>query len=182
MHTILPPFVPDTAGQPTDGSNAGNVNMQCGLQDLLLQLAGLVPKSSAAKSSQSLTAAPRVASSSQTDSTLSKTDEARQTGLPSWHADTSSNAATSEIQPAEEQPDSNGKDQKHLRRFSDAGNLQQSRKLAEASQPGWLQSGHDWVTATSSQLVSKANALWHDEVCHLLSQDACTFSTWCAAT
>lgn len=48
-------------------------------------------------------------------------------------------------------------------------NQQQSQDHAGSNEASWFQTGHDWISATSSQLAGKANALWQDEVsCTLL--------------
>ncbi len=133
------------------------------MQNLLRELADLKPQSSPIKPHKKPTRpdASTAATSCQTDCTPPKPEEAERPLQQPWRTGTPSSVDTSEIQPAEDQPDSH----KVQARYSTGASSQQHREDGSGAHgPGWFQNGHDWVMAATGQLASKANALWRDEV------------------
>jgi hypothetical protein len=122
-------------------------------------LADLKPKSSPIKPSKRL-GIDRAANTSHSASAAPGQEEAQR---PLQQPMQSRSNSSCEIQPAEDQPDSIVGHDIPISQANDAAN-QWNQGHAEAGQASWFQSGHDWVAATSSQLASKANALWNDEV------------------
>ena len=147
-------------------------------------LADLKPKSSPIKPSKRLSTY-RAANTSHSASAAPGQEEAQR---PLQQPNQSRSNSSCEIQPAEDQPDSSFGHDIPISQANDAAN-QWNQGRAEAGQASWFQSGHDWVAAASSQLASKANALWNDEVgckalrvLHLkqdmLKRHASAFQSW----
>ena len=125
-------------------------------------LADLKPKSSPIKPSKR-PVTDGAANTSHSASAVPGQEEAQRPLQQPMQSPPHSSSATSEIQPAEDQPDSIvGHDIPTVQANNAANHWKQGH--AEAGQASWFQSGHDWVAATSSQFASKANALWNDEV------------------
>ncbi|DBA78304.1 hypothetical protein WJX79_006111 [Trebouxia sp. C0005] len=131
-------------------------------QDLLQMLADLKPKSSPIKPSKR-PIIDRAATTSYSASATPGQEEAQR--LLQQPMQSRRHSSSTEIQPAEDQPDNVVGRDIPTAQADDAAN-QWNQGHAEAGQASWFQSGHDWVAATSSQLASlasKANALWTDE-------------------
>ena len=122
-------------------------------------LADLKPKSSPLKPSKR-SVIGRAANTSHSASAVPGQEEAQRPLQQPMQLRSHSSSIASEIQPAEDQSQSIVGHNIPTSQAHDAAN--QGR--AEAGQASWVQSGHDWVAATSSKLASKANALWNDEV------------------
>jgi len=129
---------------------------------LLHMLADLRPKSLPIKPSRR-PGIDRAAKTSHSASPVPGQEEAQRPLQQPMQSRSHSNSVPSEIQPAENQPDSIVGHNIPTSQANDAAN-QWNQGHAEAGQASWFQKGHDWVAATSSQLASKANALWNDEV------------------
>ncbi len=125
-------------------------------------LADLKPKSSPIKPSKRL-GIGRTANTSYSASAAPGQEEAQRPLQQPMQSRSNSSSTACEIQPAEDQPDSIVGHDIPTSQANDAANPW-NQGHTEASQASWFQSGHDWVAATSSQLASKANALWSDEV------------------
>lgn len=126
-------------------------------------LADLKPKSSPIKPSKR-PIIDRAATTSYSASATPGQEEAQR--LLQQPMQSRRHSSSTEIQPAEDQPDNVVGRDIPTAQADDAAN-QWNQGHAEAGQASWFQSGHDWVAATSSQLASlasKANALWTDEV------------------
>ncbi|DBB04282.1 hypothetical protein WJX77_005842 [Trebouxia sp. C0004] len=130
-------------------------------QDLLHMLADLKPKSSPIKPSRR-PGIDRAANTSHSACVVSGQEEAQRPLQQPMQSHSHSSPIASEIQPAEDQPDSIVGHDISTSQAKDAAN-QWNQGHAEAGQASWFQSGHDWVAATSSHLASKANTLWNDE-------------------
>ncbi len=132
------------------------------MQDLLHMLADLKPKSSLIKPSKR-PGIDTAANTSYSASAVPGREEAQRPLQQPMQSRSHSSSTACEIQPAEDQPDSIVGHVSPTSRANDAAH-QWNQGHAEAGQASWFQNGHDWVAATSSQLASKANALWNDEV------------------
>ena len=146
-----------------------SMSYRCGVQDLLHQLAGLKPKSSPIPSSGRPTESNASRTGRHSDNTTPEQEDAQRPLQQPWQSGTGSSTITSEIQPAEDQPDSAFTHQSPAHQANGMADQQQSQDHAGSTEASWFKTGHDWVSATSSQLAGKANALWQDEVsCTLL--------------
>jgi len=125
-------------------------------------LADLKPKSSPIKPSKR-PGIDTAANTSYSASAVPGQEEAQRPLQQPMQSRPHSSSTACEIQPAEDQPDSIVGHDIPMSQANDAAN-QWNQGHTEAGQASWFQSGHDWVAATSSQLASKANALWNDEV------------------
>ena len=120
---------------------------------LRAELAKVAPKSSALPAGQSpVKHKDAVAASKGAKATPDKAQRPLQ--LP-WRAGTVSYDVTSEIQPAEEQPFSNGKQPAAAASHSDSS---AQYKTASSHQ------GTKWVSEACSELAGKAHDFWHGQV------------------